>query len=371
MNEVFVVKPEQLVPGMVLAEDLRHDKTGLVLIPRETLLNEGHLEQLSHFTTNKDCVIYDPSQIMKAAICESKEATTPSCELKPLPFYITSTTQRIYVETFDTVKQLFKKDNIEENDVEEMKQAATDISEEIMRDPQILLQIAVLKAIDNYTFSHSVHVAIYATALASFLNFPPDKLKDISLAALLHDIGKLDIPRGILEKPGRLTDEEFLIMKKHSRLGYERLKNMNNLNKDIIAAISQHHEKVDGTGYYQGLKGEEIHPWGKILATADVYDAVTTNRVYRRALLPHEGAEIVMGSSVDHLDYKLVQTFTSNISFYPMGTRVILNTGETGHVIDLHPNAPLRPVIKVESRDKRIIDMSKELIIFITSIITE
>lgn len=371
MNRVFTIRIDQLVPGMILAADLRQDRTGLVLIPKGTLINNGHLGQLGSFSKSKECVIYDPARVTAEEDLEFGTIQPDSTfeEFRALPMYIASSTQKVYVETYDAVKELFKKEIIQENDVEEIRQTATKISEEISRDPQILLQVAVLKAIDNYTFSHSIHVAIYAATLAGFLNYPPDQIKEICLAGLLHDIGKMEVPRDIVEKPGRLTDEEFKVMKEHARLGYERLKNLNNLSSDIIEAISQHHEKIDGSGYYQGLKGEKIHPWSRILATADVYDAVTTNRVYRGALLPHEGAEIVMGCSVGHLDYQLVKTFSSSISFYPVGTRVLLNTGEKGKVIDLHPSAPLRPIIRVEDGSKRIIDLAKNLVTFITHIV--
>lgn len=373
MSKVFIVKINQLVPGMVLGEDLRHDKTGLVLIPKGTMIKKSHIQQLNFFDNldkGKDCTIYDPSSTFEITPAESATIETPFQEMRSLPGYIASKTQKIYVETFDTVKQAFSKEAIEDSDVEEFKQAALDISEEIVRDPQILLQIAVLKAIDNYTFSHSINVAIYATTLAKFLNFSPQQLQEISLAGLLHDIGKLDIPREVVDKPGPLTNDEFLIMKEHARLGYERLKNMKNLSDNIIQGISQHHEKYDGSGYFRGLKGKEIHEWGRILATADVYDAVTTNRVYRKALLPHEGAEIVMGSGVGHLDYELVQMFSSNISFYPLGTKVILNTGEAGKVVDIHPMAPLRPVIVLETSGE-VMDLSQNLVTFITNIVTE
>ncbi len=370
MSKTYAIKISQLVPGLMLAEDLVYRKTGQMLIPSQTVINDNHLKRLNYFDVSGTCVVFDPSYSTDhQEVIDGYEDSTD--KLNPLPEIINEKTRRVYTETFEVIKQFFKKDqNINDNDIHEIKEVATNISEEIVRDPYVLPQIAILKAIDNYTFSHSIHVAIYATTLARFLGYPPEKLREISSAGLLHDIGKMDIPRDIVDKPGPLTESEFVIMKQHAWYSYERLKNFKNISKDIIAAVSQHHEKNNGTGYYQGLKGSEIHPWANILAIGDVYDALTTDRVYREALLPHEGAEIVMGSSIGHLDYENVKVFTSKMSLYPIGTKVALSTGETGRVTSHQSSSPLRPVITIKRGSKEwIVDLSKNHTIFITHLI--
>lgn len=370
MGKTFTININQLLPGLMLAEDLIDCKTGQVLIPSETVIKEKHMERLSHFHVSGTCVVFDPSYSVKQqeTIIDGYKDSTGG--IKPLPDLINERTKRVYKETYEVIKNFFKKDKtITEKDLHEIKEVANNISEEIVRDPYVLPQIAVLKAIDNYTFSHSIHVAIYATTLARFLEYPAAKLKEICSAGLLHDIGKMDIPREIVDKPAPLTDLEFKIMKKHPWYGLERLKNLKYMSKDIISAVSQHHEKENGTGYYQGLKGAEIHPWAKILAVADVYDAITTDRVYRKALLPHEGAEIVMGSCIGHLDYEKVKVFTREMSFYPVGTKVSLSTGEIGRVLSHHSTSPLRPLITIKKdRMEKIVDLSKKHTVLITQI---
>ncbi len=363
MKKTFVINTDQLVPGMVLAEDLLQEKTGAVLLKEGTVINESHLEHIA--LLQKQCVIYNPSWAPPAA---ETEGAAPQAEaITPLPPYINPAAQKIYLEAFETVKKVFSSKEMTEKDLQEVKNISENLAREITRDPQVLLQIAVLKAVHAYTFSHSLHVAIYATVLARHLGHSQAALKDICLAGLLHDLGKLDVPEEIVNKPGPLTTEEFEVMKKHVIYSYERLARMKNLSSDILMAISQHHEKINGTGYYQGLRGEQIHPWGKILATADVYDAVTTDRVYRSALLPHEGAEVIMGSTLDHLDYLHVQTFSRKIPFYPVGTSVTLNTGETGRVIGYYPLAPLRPIVEVETATgKKTVDLTSNLTVHIT-----
>jgi putative nucleotidyltransferase with HDIG domain len=371
MGKIYSIPLRQLVPGLILAEDLRHAQTGVVLIPSGTSIDERHLARLKHFKHTDariKCMIPDPANPVDAS---SPEYFTEA-GIKPLPSTVDETAKRIYRKAFETTKRFFNKyKNIEYADVQPMNAVAADISALIARDPIILSHVAILKAIDSYTFSHSVNVAIYATALAHFLGSTAGELREICLAGLLHDIGKLDIPRKLVEKPGPLTRSEYKIMQQHARFGYLRLKDIPYISKNVLAAVSQHHEKIDGTGYYQNLKGNEIHPWAIILAVADVYDALTTDRVYRMALLPHEGAEILMAScSLNHLEFNAVKVFTEKVPFYPPGARVVLNTGEMGHVVAYHINTPLRPIVNINRGGKsNTVDLALNHTVMITRII--
>ncbi|MDO9535885.1 MAG: HD-GYP domain-containing protein [Bacillota bacterium] len=255
----------------------------------------------------------------------------------------------------------------------EANKAAENIADEVTRDPQVLLQIAFLKAIDDYTFSHAVHVSIYVTSLGKFLNLSKKELHELSLAGLLHDIGKVDIPPEIVNKPGKLTDEEFKIMKEHVRFSFNRVYRFEGINRDILSAIGQHHERIDGSGYLQKLKGPYIHKWARLLSIADVYDAITTDRVYRNAVLPHEGAEILM-SNTGKLDTDFLNIFIRNISFYPTGTQVILSTGENGIIVGTQPNMPLRPIVKITAKDgktARVVNLVDNLTTFITHVLKD
>lgn len=369
-GKTFTIDISKLVPGLVLAKNIIHHKTGALLIPGGTMITDYHLKRISAFAVAGKCVVHDPKNIN----IDAGEAAEDwaKAKIKPLPPTIDEQAKKIYLETFETMKKFFRKDIItDEQGVREMMGAAVNITEEIMRDPYVLPQIAVLKAIDNYTFSHSLNVAVYAATLARFLGYKTGDVREICFAGLLHDIGKMDIPREIVDKPGPLTEGEFMIMKKHVRHSYERLKNIKSLNSNIIAAVSQHHEKVNGRGYYLGLDHTRIHDWASILAIADVYDALTTDRVYRAAMLPHEGAEVVMGSTLDHLDFDKVKVFTREMSLYPMGTRVALSTGDTGCIISHHAASPLRPIIQINKNPDLIIDLSLDRTTFITAIIKD
>lgn len=388
---------------MVLADDLRSSVTNLALYPAGTVISERILEKVKQLPVQGRVLVYDPDSLVEKVVQEhssqqdkekeqevaeapAADSTTHSAagqdekgekeqdSINLRPEKISQQALKIYNSTFKTVREFYQSASLTGDiNVKKAKHAAGDIAAEIVRDPQVLLQISVLKAIDNYTFSHAIHVAIYATTLARVLGFAAQELNKISLAGLLHDIGKVDVPTEILNKPARLSPDEYKIMQEHVRYSFKRVCSFGDLDSNILYAISQHHEKVDGSGYLQKLKGEEIHRWARILAIADVYDAVTSRRVYKEASLPHEGAEILMGS-VGHLDQDLLKVFLRYISVYPVGCEVILNTGETGKVVATNPNLPTRPFVQLQGKDKkgtRVINLSSSLTIFITGIIKE
>lgn len=389
MRKVFYVEIDQLQPGMTLAEPLDNNNSGIALYTAGTVINERILKRICTLPLEGRVLVYDPDSLFEAASQETPPefnktaATTPntvSGEIKEQekielsPEKISRHSLKIYSSTFKTVKQFYKSAALNgQIDEQEAKTAANEIAGEIARDPQVLLQIAVLKAIDNYTFGHAIHVAIYATMLARVLGFSEDEMKQICLAGLLHDIGKVDTPVEILNKPDRLNPDEYNIIKNHVLYSFKRVRGFKDVNRNILAAIAQHHEKIDGSGYMQKLKGKEIHKWGRIMAIADVYDAVTSKRAYKEAYLPHEGAEILMGS-VGHLDYDLLKLFLKYISIYPVGCDVILSTGETGTVVASNPDLPTRPFVQIKTNNTlhanaNVLDLSRNLTTFITGII--
>lgn len=405
MRNVLSIKISQLEKGMVLAEDILHNPSGVTLLPAGTTIDERALKAINLFPIHENCLIYDPTDLSEEPVYQertspeqavpgqtaksSKKIASPIPEAgaaydffeqKPpedlidLPEAISQQARTIYRSTFKTVRNFYEKSRLDNTmNMAEIQKASSEIASEVTRDPQVLLQIAVLKAIDDYTFSHAVHVAIYATTLGKLLRFSERELHQISMAGLLHDIGKVDVPDEILNKPGKLTDEEFNIMKQHVRYSFNRVYRFEGITRDLLSAIGQHHERIDGSGYLQRLEGSEIHKWARILAIADVYDAVTTNRTYGEGLLPHEGAEILMGST-GHLDSSYLNLFIRQISFYPVGCRIMLNTGEVGTVIANNPEMPLRPVLQVTGSDGsgiRVINLMDSLTTFITHIIKQ
>jgi HD-GYP domain-containing protein (c-di-GMP phosphodiesterase class II) len=228
----------------------------------------------------------------------------------------------------------------------EFRAAFEDILYDLQSNKQVMVQLSNIYSTDNYLYAHSVNVGIYSAALGMALGLNRDQLLDLGIGAMLHDIGKTQIPLEILNKPGKLTDEEYTMMKDHSMLGYEMLKEHPDIPLISAHCALQHHERLDGTGYPRRLKGSEIHLFGQIVGIADVYDALTTNRVYRQAYLPHEALELLF-TSTGQFDSELIRKFRDNVAIYPLGLTVTLNTGEVAVVVDINTKFPHRPILRV------------------------
>ncbi|CAM3780538.1 HD-GYP domain-containing protein [Mesobacillus zeae] len=224
---------------------------------------------------------------------------------------------------------------------------------------------------DQYIFSHSLNVTLYTLAIGLEMKLNGKDLESIGLGAILHDVGKMNIPREILLKPGRLTLEEYETIKAHAEDGFEILRSIQGLPLLVSHCAYQHHERMDGTGYPRGLKGEEIHLFGKILGVADVFDAVTSNRVYRNAMLPHEGLEILYAGYGSKFNAAVIDAFKRAVVIYPAGLTVQLSNGKKGVVSSQHRGISDRPTVRVlEEHGMKVapyeIDLSRNPSIVIT-----
>ncbi|MGO4497921.1 HD-GYP domain-containing protein [Paenibacillus sp. 2RAB27] len=228
---------------------------------------------------------------------------------------------------------------------------------------------------DNYLFQHSVNVSIYAIMLGISYGYSRDKLETLGLGALLHDIGKTKVPLGILRKPSQLTPDEFKEMKNHTTYGFNLLKDEPNIPLLSAHCALQHHERINGSGYPRGIQGGEINEFARWIGLVDSYDAMTTTRVYRRPLLPHEAMEQLFAGSGTMYDQSQIALFRDKIAIYPLGITVRLNTGEYGIVSKLNMTVPHRPTIRVLQdeagtvlKEPYEIDLSSKLSILISEI---
>ena len=235
---------------------------------------------------------------------------------------------------------------------DKVKETVGKLIEELLSNADILISLSDLKLVDDYTFGHSVSVCILSLITGIGLGFNTIRLKDLGVGALLHDIGKLKIPSEILKKSTQLTVEEFEEIKKHTVYGFEILKDNNKISMVSAFIALGHHERYDGSGYPLQLKADNIHQCASIVAVADVYDALTSNVVYRQKMKPHEAAEYIISLSSHHFNKEVVDCFIKYIAIYPIGTGVILNTKERGVVIEANKALPTRPVIRVVFSDK-------------------
>ncbi len=208
---------------------------------------------------------------------------------------------------------------------------------------------------DDSTFTHCMNVSVISNMLAKWLKFSEDDIATVTLCGLLHDIGKLQIPENILNKPGKLTPEEFEIIKQHTTKGYELLKDKD-LKLPIKLAALEHHEKCDGTGYPAGRKSAAIHRFSKIVAIADVYDAMTAKRVYRDALCPFEVIASFEKEGMKKFETLYLLKFLEEIAYTYINNNVVLNDGTSGEIVLINPREFSRPLIKTAKGE--FIDLS-------------
>lgn len=204
-----------------------------------------------------------------------------------------------------------------------------------------------IQTYDNYTYIHSLDTCIMATFLGLNSRLDEWSLKDLGTGAILHDIGKTAVPISILNKEGRLSDEEFHEISKHPMYGAEMLKKNISIPTSIIKMVEQHHERVDGRGYPHGLNGNQISRFAKIICICDVYDAVSNDRCYRKKFSPNDAYELILSGSGSAFDEELVRNFKNTFSIYPLGCCVKLSNGEEGYVISQNKGFPDRPIIRV------------------------
>jgi putative nucleotidyltransferase with HDIG domain len=221
------------------------------------------------------------------------------------------------------------------------------ILEELQSNKKALNLLTSVQIFDNYLYNHSFNVMVYSLQLGLYMGLDRKSLELLGLGALLHDIGKLTVPVELLNKPGKLTLEEFELIKTHTTEGYEFLRKQYDIPIIIAHFAFQHHEKIDGSGYPRGITGKDIHPLAKIMTVADVFDAVTSNRSYRKAMLPHKGLEILYVGAGNHFEFELVENFRRAVIMYPIGVTVTLNNGYVGIVVKNNAGLPERPIIRV------------------------
>lgn len=229
----------------------------------------------------------------------------------------------------------------------EYKAVFEDLLSELRGNKQGMIMFSHIYMWDHYLYHHSLNVAMLTLAMSVRQGYTKSQLMEIAIGGLLHDIGKTLIPKTVLDKPGRLNKDEFTLVQKHTEYGFEILRKQDFVPLLAAHCAYQHHERLNGTGYPRNLKGDEIHPYGKMMAVADVYDAMTSHRVYRDALLPHEALDIISQGTGHLFDETYVALFRETIAPYPLGMEVCLTTGEKGVVVDINTTLPERPVIRV------------------------
>ncbi|SHJ44460.1 metal dependent phosphohydrolase [Geosporobacter subterraneus DSM 17957] len=349
------LKVDYIRQGMMVAKNI-YDKEGQILLSSGMPLRPSYIIKLKDAGINE---IYVMSETEEDTIFQDVISEQTRVDAKKL------------------VRETMGKVSIgQELQMEKVLVMVEELLEELLNQKDIMLSLSEIRSVDEYTFGHSVNVCVLSVITGIALGYPREKLKILGIGALLHDIGKTLIPLEILNKPGALTSEEYSIIKGHSRLGYEVLRKCPQISEEAAFIALTHHERYDGMGYPKGIKGEGLSEYAKIVAITDVYDAMTSDRVYKAKMKPHQAIEYLISMGNHQFDYEIVKTFTRHVASYPIGTMVMLNNGYKGIVSSIDKNFPHRPQIRyvfdpsgIRCREKSILNLAQNPSITIVDIL--
>jgi len=333
---MLFITNKHLKPGMILARDIilyNNNNIRTLLLSKGQVLNNAFIKKITYHNID-------------GAYIESKDFADISVES-----YIDDELTAKSLKQVNDIYYEFKASSgkINASTIKKISTIADNLITELLYKSDLSYSIIDFKNYDNYTYQHCLNVSILSISTGISLGLHENMLHDLGMAGLLHDIGKMLIPVEILNKPGKLTDEEFEIMKTHPVIAVNQLKNI--VPQSILSGIENHHEKMDGTGYPYGLSGKNISYYGKILAVCDVYDALTSDRSYRMASFPSEVIEYIMGCADTHFDYEILKSFLKVIVAYPIGTFVKLSNENLAVVVKNNAENIMRPVIRIINDD--------------------
>jgi putative nucleotidyltransferase with HDIG domain len=254
----------------------------------------------------------------------------------------------LYKKAKELQQQAFR--NLSEGvalDLEPFVELADKFIDSLFEDQDALMLAAMIRNKDEYLLEHSINVSILLATFARYLGWKEDDIRKIALGGFLHDIGKIKVDDAILQKPGKLTADEFQEMKRHVEYGLQAIADIPELPQMSKDVVGMHHEKLNGLGYPKGLTGEQISLAGKMAAICDCYDAITATRVYKEGEVSGRAFKILMADSGSHFDADLVGQFIKCLGVYPVGSLVALASGKLGLVLRVNRDFPLRPLVKV------------------------
>lgn len=340
MRHIYITA-QSCVTGMLLTEDICTD-IGACLIPKGTVITEDLEKKVKRFRLKPiEVEIYDDSLAVE-------EITGFDKNIKKR--LMSTELTESYVEAKQEIKDILDAINSGKHlDVRNVDNALVSIKENVHDSFDVLKCIDSIRTVDEYTFAHCVNVSLLAMTLARWLGMDNTEVEEIAKSGLLHDVGKAKVNADILNRKGSLIPEEFEEMKKHTTYGYRIIETMHDISKGIKMGVLMHHERTDGSGYPMGAKGDQIHQYAKVIAIADVYDAMTSDKVYSRRRSVFEVLRYMQDEMANLLDRAMLNVFVERIVCHYIGDYVMLNTGEIGELMHVNPRFPLKPIVQVQN----------------------
>ncbi|SMP45475.1 HD-GYP domain-containing protein [Anoxynatronum buryatiense] len=335
-----------LMPGMMLAKSV-HSSAGILLLKEGEMIQPHTLDQLKAHEIEKIYIKWPESGLQKDISVVKDE-----------------TRQKAMIFVEETLKSAYHSQLLE---LEQLRRQVDILLQEILSHDNVLVSLTSLRAIDDYTFGHSVNVCVLSLIVGITLEMSPEDLRILGMGAMVHDIGKLFVNQELLQKPKALNASEYAEMKMHATLGVAVIGN-EQVDERILEIIRYHHEWYNGSGYPDGLVGDEIPLMARIVAICDVYDALTSDRVYKEKISAQEALEYLICMGDRQFDFQLLRQFLKYIRVYAVGMVVRLTTGEQASVLSNNPHWPTRPVVQVTTdaagnsvQEYRVIDLSRKL----------
>ena len=352
------VTMNNIAKGMVTARNV-YDSSGQVLVKAKMVLIEQYVNRLKHMKIGSIYIV------------------NPLLQNVELPEMVKEETRVQAVNAVQKAYQLYPKGG--EVDSRPVEDIAGKIVEEVVQNRQQMLQGTDLRTYNDYLYAHAVNVAVLSVMIGVNLDYNAIRLKELAWGALLHDLGEMVVPPEIAGKQGKLSPEEWLEVKKHPEQGFELMrKGSREIPMPVAHVAFQHHENFDGSGYPRRLKGDEIHEYARIVAVANVYDALVADRPFRPGFSSHIACEMMMTMAGRFLDLDILKVFLERVASYPIGSVVRLSNGETGVVTEVPEGMPSRPKVKIImdgsgalQKEEQERDLSTELTLFVDRVVDE
>lgn len=338
-----------LKPGMTVHEDV-FNSLGVLILNRDTLLDRWQIEKVLVNGIDKIRVRLTENDSLYAVQEEDIPSVYDYGKIKAF--------KEKYEAKVDEVTHIIKEiGRGVAVDVQTVSQISRHIIKEFSTVSEVINYLHLARPLDDYTYSHSLNVSLMSIIIAKWLNLSDEETDELATAGLLHDIGKTKIPQRLLQKPGKLTTSEFEEVKKHTVLGYMMMDSIIDATINMKYSVLMHHEKIDGSGYPIGSLDESIPLFPKIVAIADIYDAMTSNRSYRNRMCPFEVIRNFEMQTFGKLDTRVLTVFLKNIANSYVNDFVELNSGEMCEVVYINPNRIWQPIVR---SGEEFIDLSRD-----------